>query len=158
MLRRGVVLGGVLALLLAACASPTTTIPASPTTTPRVTTEVVLMTHDSFAISDSLLESFTSETGITIKHLPAGDAGAMVNQAILTVDNPLADIIFGVDNNFLARALDAGIFAEYESPLLDSVSDELEIDPRVTPIDFGDVCVNWDKAFFAEAGLRPRKR
>ena len=141
--------------LLTGCTSTVTTIPASPTSAPPEATEVVLMTHDSFAISDTLLETFKTETGITIRHFPAGDAGAMINQAILTTDNPLADVIFGVDNNFLARALEAGVFVEYRSPRLDAVPDELEIDPRVTPIDFGDVCINWDKGRLAEAGVAP---
>jgi thiamine transport system substrate-binding protein len=143
------------ATLLAACSSTVTTIPASPTTTSRTAAEVVLMTHDSFAISDVLVESFAAETGITIRLLPAGDAGAMVNQAVLTVDNPLADVIFGVDNTLLSRALEGNIFEPYESPSLATAPDELEVDPRVTPIDFGDVCINWDKARLADAGLAP---
>ena len=148
-----------MALLLAGCASPGTT-PTTPTTGPSATgpletTEVILMAHNSFVISDELLDAFTNETGIEIKIFPAGDAGAMVNQAVLTTDNPLADVIFGVDNNLLSRALEAGVFEQYESPLLAAVPDSLEIDPRVTPIDFGDVCINWDKAYFADSGLPP---
>lgn len=143
------------AVLLVGCSDPSETTPATSVTAANEPVEVVLMTHDSFAISDVLLETFTAETGITIRHLPAGDAGAMINQAILTIDNPLADVIFGVDNNFLARALDAGVFAEYESSLLSAVPDELQVDPRVTPIDFGDVCVNWDKGYFVEVGVSP---
>ncbi len=136
-------------LLLAGCSGATTT--TSGATAEPV--EVVLMAHESFVVSDDLLATFADEAGIEIKILRSGDAGAMVNQAVLTKDNPLADVMFGVDNNFLSRALDAGIFERYESPLLASVPDELEADPRVTPIDFGDVCVNWDKEYFANAGL-----
>jgi thiamine transport system substrate-binding protein len=134
-----------IAVLLAGCGSSTTT-----STEP---VEVVLMTHDSFAVADEVLEAFQTVTGIKIKHLPAGDAGAMINQAVLTADNPLADVIFGVDNNFLSRALQAGVFEPYESPLLSSVPEELQVDPRVTPIDFGDVCINWDKAYFTGTDL-----
>jgi len=113
------------------------------------------MTHDSFAVSDEVLEAFEGQTGIRVKLLPAGDAGQMVNQAVLTKDNPLADVIFGVDNTFLSRALEAGVLEPYQSPLLAAVPDDLEYDPRVTPIDFGDVCINWDKAVLAEAALPP---
>ena len=74
----------------------------------------------------------------------------MLSQAILTRDNPIADVIFGVDNTFLSRALQEGVFAEYESPLLESVDPSLVVDPRVTPIDFGDVCVNYDRAAFTD--------
>ncbi len=107
--------------------------------------QIVLLTHDSFAISDDVLGDFEEEFGIPIEVRRAGDAGSMVNQAILTKDNPLADVLFGVDNSFLSRAVQEEIFIPYESPGVDSV-DELLLDPshQVTPIDFGDVCVNYD--------------
>jgi thiamine transport system substrate-binding protein len=82
----------------------------------------------------------------------AGDAGAMVNQAILTVDNPLADVMFGVDDTFLTRAVKAGIFEPFTSSGLSSVPEGLRAaGDLVTPIDYGDVCLNYDKAAFADA-------
>jgi thiamine transport system substrate-binding protein len=79
----------------------------------------------------------------------------MVNQAILTKDNPLADVLFGVDDTFLSRALDAELFLPYTSGLIDSVPSGLRLDPsgRATPIDFGDVCINYDKAVDIAAGI-----
>ena len=87
--------------------------------------------------------------------LPAGDAGAMVNQAILTADRPLADVLFGVDNTFLSRALEADLFEPYASSELAAVPAELQLDPeqRVTPMDVGHVCLNLDRAAFEEGGL-----
>ena len=111
-------------------------------------TELTLVTHDSFAISDETLAAFTAETGVTVTVLTSQDAGFLVNQAILTKDNPTADVLYGVDNTFLSRALDAALFTEYTSPLLASVPDALELDSHVTPISFGDVCLNYDKAAF----------
>ena len=118
-------------------------------------TEIVLMTHDSFAVSDDVLADFTKETGVTVRVLTSGDAGAMLNQAILTKDNPLADVLYGVDNTFLSRALDAGLFEPYSPAALDRVPDQFELDPehRVTPIDYGDICLNYDKEYFASKGL-----
>lgn len=106
---------------------------------------VTLLTHDSFAVSDDVLAAFTAETGITVRILRSGDAGAVVNQAILTKDNPLADVIFGVDNALLGRALDAGILDRYDPKGLSQVPTELTAgtDGRATPIDFGDVCINY---------------
>jgi thiamine transport system substrate-binding protein len=119
--------------------------------------EVVLLTHDSFAMPQEVLDAFTEDTGVTVRVLKAGDAGAMVNQAILAKENPLADVLFGVDNTFLSRALDAGIFVPYASPELSTVPDDLEIDPehRVTPIDVGNVCLNYDREGLAAMGLSP---
>ena len=148
----------VVALFTAACgddngSSAATT---SPSTNGPVT--ITLLTHDSFAVSDGLLASFAEQTGITVKVLQAGDAGEMVNKAILTKDKPLGDVLFGVDNTFLTRAVDAGIFEPYTSPALSEVDTQFADDTAngaVTPIDFGDVCLNYDKAYFGKHELPP---
>lgn len=112
--------------------------------------EIVLMTHDSFAVPEETLLAFEEDSGVAVRVLPSGDAGSMVNQAILTKDNPVADVLFGIDNTFLSRALAEDLFIPYESAGLDAVDPELILDPqhRVTPIDFGDVCLNYDKEAF----------
>jgi thiamine transport system substrate-binding protein len=83
---------------------------------------------------------------------PAGDAGTMVNQVILTKDDPIADVLFGIDDTLLTRALSEDVFEPYEAAGLADVPDTLEIDDqhRVTPIDFGDVCLNYDIAALAD--------
>ena len=110
-------------------------------------TTVTLISHDSFSLSDDTLEAFTELTGVTVELLQVGDAGTLVAEAILTKDNPLGDVMFGIDNTFLQRGLDAGIFVPYESPALADVRADLQLDPehRVTPADYGDVCVNYWK-------------
>lgn len=114
-----------------------------------------LMAHDSFAgsVDEETFAAFTERTGISVEMIAAGDAGSMVNQAALSKDNPLADVLFGVDDTFLSRALEEEIFVEHTSPLLESVEPGLIPDTDlVTPIDYGDVCLNYDKAWFADAG------
>lgn len=91
---------------------------------------VTLMTHDSFNVSQPVLDAFRDETGITVKILTSGDAGAMLNQAILTKDAPVADVLFGVDNTFMTRALDAGIFEPYTPAAASDVAAGLRLDPR----------------------------
>jgi thiamine transport system substrate-binding protein len=116
-----------------------------------------LMAHDSFAgsVDEETFAEFTERTGISVEIIAAGDAGSMVNQAALSKDNPLADVLFGVDDTFLSRALEEEIFVEHTSPLLDSVEPELVPDTDlVTPIDYGDVCLNYDKAWFTDAGTQ----
>lgn len=114
-----------------------------------------LLTHDSFALSDDVLAAFTKDTGIKVELIQGGDAGTVVNQAILTNGNPQADVLFGIDSTFLTRALDEDLFVPYEATDLGEVDDAFLLDAkhRVTPIDYGDVCLNYDKAFFAEAGI-----
>lgn len=120
-------------------------------------TEVVLVTHDSFALSDGVKRAFEQESGLTWRILQAGDAGEVVTKALLTAGNPEGDVLFGIDNNLLARALEGDLFVPYESPGLATVDETWVLDPehRVTPIDHGEVCLNYDKAWFAERGLAP---
>lgn len=108
-------------------------------------TTVTLLTHDSFNLSPETLEAFTAQTGVTVEQLAAGDAGQLVAEAVLTAGSPLGDVLFGIDNTFLQRGLDAGIFEPYRSPGLDDVPERFRLDPsnRVTPIDYGDVCLNY---------------
>ena len=111
---------------------------------------VTLVTHDSFAASKPVLQAFTRRTGWKVRVLKNGDAGAALNQVILTKDAPLGDAFYGVDNTFLTRALDAGVFDRYRPAALGSVAPGLRLDPtgHATPVDFGDVCVNVDRKAF----------
>jgi len=118
-------------------------------------TTLTLVTHDSFNISQDVLDAFEAETGITVEILRAGDAGQVVNQSILTAGNPLGDVLFGVDSTFLSRALNADLFIPYETPALETVDAQFILDDayRVTPIDYGDVCINYDIAYFEDNDL-----
>jgi thiamine transport system substrate-binding protein len=118
------------------------------------------MTHDSFSVSETVLKSFEDANQVSVSFLKSGDAGAALNKAILARSAPLADVFFGVDNTFITRALDAGIFEPYASPALASIPSEFQLDPenRALPVDYGDVCINYDKAYFASAGLAVPER
>lgn len=131
----------VIALTLSACA-------------PQVQT-LTVMTHDSFAVSEELIRQFETEHNVSISFVRSGDTGSALNQAILSKDNPLADVFYGVDNTFLTRALEESIFLPYDSPLLEDIPDEFQLDPtnHALPVDYGDVCINYDKAYFENAGL-----
>jgi thiamine transport system substrate-binding protein len=123
-------------------------------------TTVRLLTHSSFAVSKGVLAQFTRDTGYTVRLVQPGDAGVMVNEAILTKNHPVADALFGVDNTFLTRALDAGIFDPYPAKGLGSVPAALRVDAqhRVTPIDTSDVCVVDDTSWFGHDGRPPAPR
>jgi thiamine transport system substrate-binding protein len=150
-------------MILTACAATEDNATGGPTGVPTDTTAtsergeevtLTLVTHDSFAagVTDETFSPFVEATGVEVEVFPAGDAGAILNQAILTKDDPIGDVLFGVDDTFLSRALAEDIFAVYESQALVDVPDELELDSehRVTPIDFGDVCLNYDRAAFTD--------
>jgi thiamine transport system substrate-binding protein len=135
-------------------------IPQPPTAEPAVAEgprTLTVMTHDSFDVSGEVVEAFKGSCNCEVQFLQAGDTGLMLNQAILSKENPLADIMYGVDNTFLSRALAGDILESYESPVLANILDGLKLDPtfRMSPVDYGDVCLNYDKAWFEENGLAP---
>ncbi|MFN2282191.1 MAG: thiamine ABC transporter substrate binding subunit [Anaerolineales bacterium] len=135
-----------IALLAASC----TPQPAGPQV-------LTVMTHDSFAISEEVVNYFETENNVEVQFLEVGDTGTAVNKAALSKDNPLADVFYGVDNTFLSRALEEGIFEAYQSPLLDDIDPIFQLDPtnQALPVDFGDVCLNYQKSYFEEHGLAP---
>jgi thiamine transport system substrate-binding protein len=136
------------AVLLAGCTTPPSDAP----------TTLVLVTHDSFALSEGTLEQFTDETGIVVDVQSGGDAGELVNKLVLTKDSPLGDVVFGIDNTFASRAASNGVLEEYVSDdVTDAEAAYLLPDGSggeyLTPIDSGDVCVNVDHGWFEEAGI-----
>jgi len=145
-----------LPILLAACAMQAP--PARSTQSPISNLQsLTVMTHDSFAISEAVLKQFEEANNAKVSILKSGDAGGALNKAILSKDAPLADVLYGVDNTFLSRALDAGIFEPYPSPALSAISERYQLDKenRLLPVDRGYVQVNYDKAFLQEKGLDP---
>ncbi|HJQ15285.1 MAG TPA: thiamine ABC transporter substrate-binding protein [Anaerolineales bacterium] len=140
----------LLILLLVVACSPQAT--ETQSTEPQT---ITVMTHDSFSVSEEVVKSFEAANHARVVFLQSGDAGAVLNKALLTKDAPLADVLFGVDNTFLSRALEGDIFGTYESTALSGIPSVFKLDPsnRALPVDYGDVCINYDKAYFADNNL-----
>jgi len=143
MIRKGLVLTA-LVFLMAACKS-----------TPEGPIVLTVMTHDSFAVSESVVAYFEEQNNVDVQFLEIGDTGTAVNKAALSKDNPLADVFYGVDNTFLSRALEEEIFEVYQSPVLEEINPVFILDQsyRALPVDFGDVCLNYQKSYFVENAL-----
>jgi len=118
---------------------------------------ITLMSHDSFNVGKEVIATFEKENKVKVRFLKSGDAGAALVQAILSKNNPLADVFFGVDNTFFSRAIEADIFLPYASPLLANIPLSLQLDKqnRLLPVDYGDVCLNYDKEWFKKNNLAP---
>jgi thiamine transport system substrate-binding protein len=138
-IRRALLASGVVCASLAACGG---------SDEPDVVTLVV---YDSYpADSDDepnplqvALDEFTDDTGIEVELLVSGDAGTMISKAVLTAGNPEGDVLWGVDNSLLSRAVDGDVFEPYVADGVDGLDPaltELVPDGIATPVDFGDVC------------------
>ena len=148
------------ALALAACGDDGTTSGATSDEPDTVT----LVAYDSFPAPDpenpihAALADFTVETGIGVEILIAGDTGTMLSKAALTAGNPEGDVMWGIDNTFLSRAVEADVFESYTAAGVSELpADFTALVPNgeATPVDFGDVCVNYDIAALESEGLSP---
>ena len=117
----------VSSLLLAGCA------PAD-----QAATQVTLVAHDSFAISDESIAEFKATSGFELEIIRAGDAGSLTNRLVLTKDSPIADVVFGIDNTFRGIADENGI-----------------IEGDLVPVDYSDVCFNYDRVWFEDRKITP---
>ena len=122
-------------ILLAVAAIASLTACTKDTSTPKTDADpstVKLLAYDAFTPEKGIFDDFTEQTGATVRIITSGDTGSMVSKAILTAGKPEADVMWGIDNTFLSRAQKANLLNSYE------------------PVDEGDVCVNYDKKWFAE--------
>ena len=137
-------------------ASPTPTQSAG-TPTPQLSESntLVVISHGSFAISDEAKAAFAAESGYEVSYVSPGSAGTIVNQLILSKDVPLGDVVFGIDNTLAGRAIKEGVLSPYSSAALPQAASTLAADQigSLTPIDYGDVCLNADKAWFEAKNL-----
>lgn len=113
---------------------------------------LTVVTHGSFELPEELVEQFAVDSGLDVTYVQPGDAGALVNQLILTKDSPLGDVVFGIDNTYASRAWQAGVLSDYSSEALPDSSLQFDAD-GLTPVDFSDVCINADTAWFESNGL-----
>jgi thiamine transport system substrate-binding protein len=121
-----ILIASFLVALVSACSSPATS-----TSTDATPNEVTLLAYDAFTPQEGIFDAFTAATGAKVKVVTGGDSGALISKAILTAGAPEGDVLWGLDNTLLSRAQKAQLLNSYE------------------PVDYGDICVNYDKQWFA---------
>ena len=120
---------------------------------------LTVIVHDSFSASEGVIRAFENANNAKLTFIQAGDTGSALNRLILTSvgsPEPEADIFYGLDNTFLSRGLEQDLFEPYQPAALAAVPDEFKLDStfKVVPIDYADVCINYDKAWFAKNQLK----
>ena len=149
----------IVCLVMAACAVPPLKAQSPMPNANTVPQSLTVMVHDSFAVSEAVVKAFEQANNVKVTVLKSGDAGAALNKAILSKAAPIADVMYGVDNTFLSRALNAGIFEPYASPALANIPNRFKLDKdnRLLPVDDSHVIINYDKAFLKSKDLDPPK-
>ena len=122
---------------------------------------IVVATHDSWAMPKKVIAAFEKRSGYTVRIQQQGDAGELTNKLVLTKDSPIADVVYGIDNTFASRAVDAGILQKYVATDLPAAAKKYALagdaGAQLTPVDYSDVCVNVDDRWFADHKLAEPK-
>jgi thiamine transport system substrate-binding protein len=112
--------------------------------------ELVVYTYDSFVswgLANATIPKFEEKYGVKVKLITLGDAGEVLNRLILEKDNPRADVVIGIDNNLIAKAIESGVLEPFKPSNIDVVPQELIFDPtyHVVPFDYGFIAVVYRK-------------
>lgn len=114
--------------------------------------ELRVLAHNSFSLPKPLLAQFEAQAGVKLSVIKAGDSGELLNKLILTRAQPIADVVFGIDNAQVAKAQAANVIEAYVSapPVRAGVP---AVGNGVVAVDYSFVALNYDKAAFAKTGL-----
>jgi len=114
--------------------------------------ELRVLVHSSFSLPKPLLAQFEKDAGLKLSIIKGGDAGEMLNKLILTRAQPIADVVFGVDNALVVKAQAANVLDPYLGPASQRNS-AVGLSGPVVAVDYGYVNLNYDKAWFAKNAL-----
>ena len=114
--------------------------------------ELRVLAHNSFFLPKPLLAQFEAQTGVKLSVIKGGDSGELLNKLILTRAQPIADVVFGVDNAQYAKAKAANVLEPYAAGPL-AGEGVPTVGKGVVAIDYSYVALNYDKAAFAKSGL-----
>lgn len=120
--------------------------------TPVSAQELRVLVHNSFSLPKPMLAQFESDSGIKLGIIKGGDAGEMLNKLILTRAQPIADVVFGIDNALVAKAEAANVLEAYAGAAATRAS-VVPLKGPIVAVDYGYVNLNYDKAWFAKSGL-----
>lgn len=113
--------------------------------------ELRVITHSSFSLPKERIAEFEKQSGIKLSFIKGGDAGEMLNKLILTRANPVADVVYGIDNTLVAKANTAGVIEPTTTSVGKAVAEAVL--PGMVAIDYGYVTLNYDKAWFEKQKL-----
>jgi thiamine transport system substrate-binding protein len=114
--------------------------------------ELRVMVHSSFSLPKPMLAQFETQSKVKLSIIKGGDAGEMLNKLILTRAQPVADVVFGIDNALVLKAQAAQVIEPFPNASLHGPA-PLALGHGVVPVDYGYVNLNYDKAWVAKSGV-----
>ncbi|MCL2093058.1 MAG: thiamine ABC transporter substrate-binding protein [Treponema sp.] len=116
----------------------------------RSSNEVVIWTYSSFISrwgpGPEVARIFEEQTGIKVTFVEHRDAGSILARLLQEGSRANADIVLGLDQNMMYRALDSGLLEAYRPIGAEHILPELVLDPqwRLIPFDYSYFAINYD--------------
>ncbi len=142
----------VLLALTAGCTRPTSPPPTVDTT------NLTVLAPQSLVVDDEVIGRFEQESGISVLFRNIGPATDMVERIVEGGSVPSGwDLVYGIDNQQMVAAIEAGLFQPYAAAGLADVPDHLEIDSsqHLLPVSHNYVMVNADRDYFEREDIDP---
>lgn len=96
---------------------------------------------DPEAVKQIVFDDFGDEHDVDVELKIFSDSGPMIAALRAEKNNPIADIVIGIDNIACLSVLDEGLLIPYDSPMLDNIDqsliDGLDSENRLIPFDYG---------------------
>ncbi len=107
--------------------------------------ELVIYTYSSFAsgIAQKVLPIFEKQNNVKVKLLSFGDAGNVLARLILEKDQPKADVVIGLDQPLLKRAISEGLLIKFVPENISMIKNKELLDMRGygIPFDYGAIAL-----------------
>jgi thiamine transport system substrate-binding protein len=122
---------------------------------PETENMLVIYAYDSFASqwgpAPVVIPLFEAATGIKVELIAAGDAGQVLSRVIEEKKAPKADVVIGIDNHLLPKAILADVLDPYKPAGASGIEPRLVLDAqwRLTPFDWSTFAIIWDSELLA---------
>ncbi|HCB34556.1 MAG TPA: hypothetical protein DEP69_05255, partial [Acidimicrobiaceae bacterium] len=133
-----------LALLAGAC-SPA----AEPADTVRV------LTHDDFHLPADALAEFEETTGLKVVVFRQADRAAVVDLLRRSADNPVADVVIGIDTLDVARVVADGLVEPHQPLRPEAIDPQLRLEGDwMVPVSYLDACLVFAPSWYEQPDRR----
>ena len=133
--------------IIIAALTATAALTASCATSDDRSQTIRLLTHKDFELPEAALQEFTKSTGIEVLVFLEEDPTSMVNLLERSKENPVADVVLGIDSLERRRVTEQKLVEPYRPIAIDRLDPSLILqDELLTPVSQLAACLNRSKS------------
>jgi len=112
--------------------------------------ELTIYTYDSmvseYGLGPKVIPLFEKQCNCKVNLVSKGDAGQVLTTLVLEKNNPKADVVIGIDNSLLPKAIEADVLEKFTPKNIGIVPEEIKFYKQgyLTPYDYGFIAFMYD--------------